>query len=78
MSCTPRRPDLMLKYQDEQRLLTIDMTCPNEANKIEKQAEKNTKVTTIVLQIARKTSWIYDESCSNSDWLARRWNKTTR
>ena len=68
----------MLEYQDEQRLLTVDMTCPNEANKTEKQAKKNTKVPTIVLQITRKTSRIYVESCSNSDWVSKRWNKTTR
>ena len=30
----------MLEYQDEQRLLTVDMTCPNEATKTKKQAEK--------------------------------------
>ena len=40
MSCTPRRPDLMLEHQDEQRLLTVDMACPNEAYKTEKQVEK--------------------------------------
>ena len=56
MSCTSRRLDLMLEYQDEQRLLTVDMTGTNEANKTEKQAEKNTKVTTIVLQITRRMS----------------------
>ena len=30
----------MLEHQDEQRLLTVDMTCPNEANKAEKQAKQ--------------------------------------
>ena len=40
MCCTSRRLDLMLEYQDEQRLLTVDMTGTNEANKTEKQAEK--------------------------------------
>ena len=68
----------MLEHQDEQRLLTVDMTCPNEANKTEKLVEKYTKVPTIVLQITRKTSRIYGEGCSNSDWVPKRWNKTTR
>ena len=30
----------ILDHQDEQRLLTVDIACPNEANKTEKQAEK--------------------------------------
>ena len=68
----------MLEYQDQQRLLTVDMTCPNEAHKTKKRAEKSTKVPTIVLQITRKTSRIYGESCSCTDWVSRRWNKTTR
>ena len=36
------------------------------------------KVPTIALQVTRKTSQIYGESCSDSDWVFRRWNKTTR
>ena len=78
MSCTPRRPDLMLEYQDRQRLITADTACPNEANKTEKQAQKNTKVPTIVFEVTRKTSWIFGKSCPNSDWMSGRWNKTTR
>ena len=30
----------MLERRDEQRLLTVDMACPNEANKTVKQVEK--------------------------------------
>ena len=38
MTCTVRRPDLMLEDQDEQKLLSVDLWCPNEDNKTEKQA----------------------------------------
>ena len=40
MTCTVRRPDLMLDDQDEQKLLSVDMSCLNEDNKKAKQAEE--------------------------------------
>ena len=40
MTCTPRRPDLMLEQQNEQQLLTVDTACPNEANKTENKLKK--------------------------------------
>ena len=32
--------DLNLEDQDERKLLSVDMACPNKANKTEKQAEE--------------------------------------
>ena len=40
MTCTVRRPDLVLEDQDELKLLSVDMLRPNEDNKTEKQAEE--------------------------------------
>ena len=40
MTCTVRRPNLMLEDQDEQKLLSVDMWCPNEDNKTEDQTEE--------------------------------------
>ena len=40
VTCTVRRPDLMLEDQDEQKPLSVDMSCPNEDNKTGKQAEE--------------------------------------
>ena len=40
LTCTVRKPDLMLEDQDEQKLLPVDMSCPNEDNKKAKQAEE--------------------------------------
>ena len=40
MTCTPRRPDLMLEHQNEQQLLTADTACPNEANITENKLKK--------------------------------------
>ena len=40
VTCTVRRPDLMLEDQDEQKLLSVVMSCLNEDNKTEKQAEE--------------------------------------
>ena len=59
-SCTPRRPDLMLEYQDQQRLLTVDMTCPNQANKTKKRGEKSTKVPAISIPMKRKYSKLWE------------------
>ena len=36
MTCTVKRPDLMLEDQDEQKLLSVDMSCRNEDSKTEK------------------------------------------
>ena len=40
MTCTVRRPDLMLEEKKKKKLLSVDMWCPNEDNKTEKQAEE--------------------------------------
>ena len=40
ITCTARRPDLMLEEQDEQKILIVNIVCKNEMNKTEKRTEK--------------------------------------
>ena len=76
MSCTPRRPDLMLEHQDEQQLLTGDMACANKANKQKNKLKNIRKYQQLSYELLERrprcTSRIYGKICPDNDWVFKR------
>ena len=52
--CIARRPDLALEDTSKKTILLIDMTCPNESNKIAKRDEKIGKYNRLCFELRER------------------------